>query len=517
METGVAFDELSADPGPGPGIQLLLRLTETLCELGCMQDASGRGQFAVLLGDQLQRHIDLRGIKLREDVVSLVREALRVPGGERVLVWVVDVCEGAEAAADVKAIVASVVGPPAPAPPVGPLSGYDESTAHALLQAVGDEVPAVRLRDELVEELHGVDLPIGRSLAQLFTYVVELNAQPDGLPPAVLLVDHAARLVGSADHRKALSDWVEAWSRHAGLVEPLEERRARRTATVYDPEIPRCMVVAVEPARDGSDEIVVRPWLNGSPGRWQPQPGEPVATTLDRLGAAVERVLHQGARLWAIDPAPKQDDRDQPPPYIEFVLPYDLLNHDVARLRLRTAGGAPLPLGLKYGVHLRSLERMRTDDVLVVDQWRERWHTMRKQGIAVQGWGGPGERHVDEWQVSLAEDRGRTAVVLDAPVRAPALEALKAAIAEGIGLAVWDRRGVFPDERREVVTAVFASVPTPAQVPMAIHRLRRKAEANPQGPLLLGRHIAFFWDDPTRLVDIQSNDPGDPAGEEAPA
>ncbi|MET9832076.1 hypothetical protein ABZ078_22880 [Streptomyces sp. NPDC006385] len=513
----MAFDESGGDSWQEPGLELLLRLTEALCRLGCTQDASGRAQFAALLGEQLQHHIDLRGIRLREDVVTMVRAALSVPGGERVLVWVVDVCEGAEAAADLKAVVGSVIAPPAPTAPAGPLSGYDESTAHALLQAVGDEIPAVRLRDDLVAELHGVDLPTGRTVEQLFTYAVELNVQPDGLPPAVLLIDHASRLVPVADRRKALSDWVEAWARHAGLLEALEHRRARRATGAYDPEIPRCLVVAVEPARDGSGEIVVRPWLNGVPGRWQPHPGEPVTTTLDRLGPAVEGVLRRGARLWAIEPVSTHEDQDQPPPYVEFVLPYDLLNHDVGRLRLSSGGGSPLPLGLKYGVHLRSLERMRTDDVLVRAQWRERWRTLREHGIAVQSWDESDARGFEDWQVSLAEERRRTAVVLDAPVKPPALEALKAAIAEGIGLAVWDRRGVFHDERREVVTAVFASVPTPSQVPMAIHRLRRKAEANPHGPLLLGRHIAFLWDDPTRLVDMQPTDTGDPASEEASA
>lgn len=68
-----------------------------------------------------------------------------------------------------------------------------------------------------------------------------------------------------------------------------------------------------------------------------------------------------------------------------------------------------------------------------------------------------------------------------------------------------------------MVTAVFASVPTPTQIPMAIHRLRLKAELNNNGPYLLGRHIAFFWDDPNRLVDFHDLDQGDLASEEAPA
>jgi hypothetical protein len=126
----------------------------------------------------------------------------------------------------------------------------------------------------------------------------------------------------------------------------------------------------------------------------------------------------------------------------------------------------------------------------------------------VHGWSEPDAQRLDAWQMALAGEASHTAVVLDAPADADALEALKAAIAEGIGLAVWDRRGVFVEERREVVTAVFASVPTPAQIPRAIHRLRQKAALHSQ-PHLLGRHIAFFWDDPTRLVDIQPLDHDD--------
>jgi hypothetical protein len=160
---------------------------------------------------------------------------------------------------------------------------------------------------------------------------------------------------------------------------------------------------------------------------------------------------------------------------------------------------------------------MRSRDRRVLEQWEERWDALREQGVAVHGWSEPDGGRLGAWQTALAGDTGRTAVVLDAPADAPALEALKAAIAEGVGLAVWDRRGVFPEERREVVTALFAAVPTPGQIPLAVHRLRENAERHSQGPgRLLGRHIGFLWDDPTRLVDIQS-DYGDLAGEEATA
>ncbi|CAL9612429.1 hypothetical protein SUDANB176_05656 [Streptomyces sp. enrichment culture] len=514
MEKGEGFGGPEGGVPRAQGLELLSRLTAALCELSCMEDAQGRVQFATVLGEQLARTVDVRGIRLREDVVAMVRAALNVAGGERVLVRVVEVFEGTAPADELARLLAPAAPPPAAALP-GPLSGHDAGTARALLADAKGEVSAARLRDRLTEELNGLDLPTGLSPEQLFAYLLELNAQPDGLPPAVLLVDVAASLAALPGHRGALVKWVDGWAQRSGLTAAVAQRRTARRETASDPDIPCCLIVAVEPARDGSGEIVVRPWLNTVPGHWDPQPGEPATTTLDGLGQAVEHALRQGARLWSAPADPDPAGREQPT-YVEFVLPYDLLNHDVAGLRFRIGHGRPLPLGLKYGVHLRSLERMRTDDVLVRRQWQERWRSLRQRGVTVHGWTGADAQRLDAWQTALAGESAHTAVVLDAPADTPALEALKAAIAEGIALAIWDRRGTFVEERREVVTAVFASVPIAAQIPMAIHRLRKKAVDPAQSPDLLGRHIAFFWDDPTRLVDIHTDD-GDLASEEAPA
>ncbi|MFL1899828.1 effector-associated domain 2-containing protein [Streptomyces tauricus] len=498
------------------GLELLAELTEALCELSCLDDAQTRVQFGALLGEHLHRRVEARGIRLRDDAALFARTALSVAGGEHVLLLVVRVYEGPMAATELERLFSPVARSVPDAMPSGPLSREDQRAARGRLDAAKGDVPSTRLRDELVTELNGLDLPMGLSVEQLFTLAVELNVQPDGLPPAVLLMDLAAALAASADHRTALARWAEEWAQQAGLSEELERRRVRRAAAAYDPEIPRCLVVSVEPARDGSEEVMVRSWLNTTPGRWNPQPGEPGTTRLDALGPTVERALRQGARLWTTQHDPPSGGREQAPPYVEFVLPYDLLNHDVAGLRFQIGDGRPLPLALKYAVHLRSLERMRTTDVRVRQQWQERWRGLGERGVVVHGWRESDVRRLDEWGTVLAGEGGHTAVVMDAPGSASPLAALKAAIAEGIGLALWDRRGVFLEERREVLTAVFASVPTPTQIPMAIHRLRLRAELNDNGPLLLGRHVAFFWDDPNRRVDFHDLDHDLPAGKETP-
>ncbi|MFH8469994.1 hypothetical protein [Streptomyces sp. NPDC017991] len=499
------------------GLELLAELTEALCELSCLDDGQTRMQFGQVLGEHLGRPVEARGIKLRDDAALFARVSLSVAGGERVLLLVVRVYEGPMAATELERIFSPVVRSVPDAMPSGPLSREDQRAAHSTLDAAKGEVPPMRLRDELVLELNGLDLPMGLSVEQLFTFTVELNVQSDGLPPAVLLMDLAAALAPTpSDHRTALADWAKEWAREADLSEELERRRVRRAAAAYDPAIPRCLVVSVEPTRDGSDEVMVRSWLNTTRGRWNPQPGEPGTTRLDALGPTVELALRQGARLWMTDHDAHSGGRKQVPPYVEFVLPYDLLNHDVAGLMLRIGDASPLPLALKYPVHLRSLERMRTTDVRVRQQWQERWRGLGERGVVVHGWSESDVRRLDEWGTVLAGEGGHTAVVMDAPGSASPLAALKAAIAEGIGLALWDRRGVFLEERREVLTAVFASVPTPTQIPMAIHRLRLKAALNDSRTLLLGRHVAFFWDDPNRRVDFHDLDQDLPDGKEAP-
>lgn len=69
-----------------------------------MAGSECRARFASVLGEQLDRPVDLRGTRLREDVVVIVRAALNVPRGDRVPASVVGLFEGARAEAAVERI-----------------------------------------------------------------------------------------------------------------------------------------------------------------------------------------------------------------------------------------------------------------------------------------------------------------------------------------------------------------------------------------------------------------------------
>ncbi|MFD8520011.1 caspase family protein [Streptomyces capillispiralis] len=103
------------DPGPDSaarGPWLLLRLTEAMCALSCMRDPQERLLFASVLGEELGRRIELRGTRMREDVVALVRAALQVPQGEEALVLAVRILEGDPAAEDIARLIDGTGRPP---------------------------------------------------------------------------------------------------------------------------------------------------------------------------------------------------------------------------------------------------------------------------------------------------------------------------------------------------------------------------------------------------------------------
>ncbi|MFF6994694.1 SAV_2336 N-terminal domain-related protein [Streptomyces sp. NPDC008313] len=206
-----------------PDISHMLQLTNALEGLECLQDTAGPAQFAGLLEELLDRRgwIVLRGARRREDVVTLVRAALITPGGVRALVDVVRVLEGARAGAEVERLVALGSGLPMP----GVLSAAEEEAALTLLLDTASELPAARLRDALTGDLNGLDLPTGLTPDRLFAWVLQWNAQPDGLLPAVLLMERASRLVTSPDHRAALAGWAETWAANQGLTDALRRRR----------------------------------------------------------------------------------------------------------------------------------------------------------------------------------------------------------------------------------------------------------------------------------------------------
>ncbi|QES47516.1 hypothetical protein DEJ50_06425 [Streptomyces venezuelae] len=504
---------MSAPRLPPPTVQLHLVLVEQLCELDCVRDPGQRVMFGQSVGDYLGSPVDLPGRDARSDTVALVQTVLRrqdvtagletgVDTGLEAVLYAVGLHEGSDIAGRMRQRLLSVW-PPEPGPALrlfGAFEDKDVNAARALL-AGHPGLDRNRLHDRLAHELRQ-DLPRHLTPVDLFEHLVESNAQADGLPPAVIMLEFTALLTPRESDRRRLREWCDTWSAGAGAREALLERRKRiETASVPDPDFPRCLIVMVDPAEDGSPDIWVRHWVNQEAGYWAPVPGAMERATLKTLAAAVERAVRRGEAFWADADSTGEDTS---PIHVEFVLPFTMLNEDMAGLGRATDGSDAVPIGLRYFVHLRSLERLRARDPAQLRRWRVRWQALKAAAAArPHGWTAEDHRTgLRIWRNKLVADQQLTAVTFDAPAReGQALEPLKAAIAEGVGVALWDRRDPSSQQFTAPLTMLLGYPTT--QLPATIHRLRTKAETEEDGPQLPGRYVAFLYDSPFRLIDCE--------------
>ncbi|WP_069169725.1 VMAP-C domain-containing protein [Streptomyces griseus] len=486
--------------GPGEGDAYLIGvLVNELCALPCVRDPDQCIHLVALVGWHLGVEITYLRRTPRVDMLALVMDVMKRERGLEALVLAVGVVAGPEDSAR----LARLVGSGLPGEEVSEPDPEFDDTAVQEIRRLLAEVRGghdSRLYTILNHEL-GVDVPHGQSPAQRFDFLCGVSAQADGLPPALVLVEVLA-LDQQPALRESLMEWSDRWALGAGpeLVRALEDRRRALAALPRsDPEVPRCLVVMVEPADDGSADIYVRHWVNAAPGYWEPMAGDVERTTLDALAGAVERAIGRGASRWA-DVSETEHD---PTVQVEFVLPFCYLNHDMARLELGTRTHVPMPLALRYHVHLRSLERMRSRDTEELGRWRARWAQLRKIGVAEpHRWHGERGERLDRWRADLAANPRLTAVILDVPALPDrGLDALIIAIEQGVGLAAWDRRTDSPDLSGEVLTLLLAH--PPSQLPSKVSQLRKEAEGLGRDSLSVGKHMAFFWDDPYRLVDCE--------------
>ncbi|WP_051900043.1 hypothetical protein [Streptomyces aureus] len=414
----------------------------------------------------------------------------------------------------------TVSSPPATTPAVARLSSPFTADEHRRVQQLLMLDPTGpqqmhKLRDSIGFEL-GFPVPGEPSTTlDLFDVLVDFNAPPDHIPPSVVALEWVAMQTPDKTAAHRCQEWAERWARDHDCLPALLRRRQARDKWQADPRVPRALLIMVEPAEDGSDDVTVRYWINDLAGHWAPRAGEAAETHMTGLAAAVERALAEGERLWA---ASRGEPTDELPPFVEFILPYLLLNHDVARLEIGADEPGGVAIGPRYCVHLRSLDRLRRvpHDPFIANRWRQRWQELHQHGTRLHHWAHGDRISLDRWSRSLTHrQQGSTpytALALDAPRQgSQALTALKRAIAEGFGLALWDRRGKLEPQSRETIAELLDSTRTAHSVPRRVQEMRARAEADMDGDVFLGRHVACLWDDPDRIVDCQpwQSAPGD--------
>ncbi|MFE6918934.1 VMAP-C domain-containing protein, partial [Streptomyces rubiginosohelvolus] len=450
---------MNAVPHGRPGPDLVQILVDALTLLDCVKDRSQRYEFVDVVAYRLDIELTYPDTTPRIDMTHVVRKVIHRPGGPEALIYAVRAVSGKD---DADRIAAEAgIRTDGERPGAWPAPVFADDVARQARRLLGEtaDIDAGRLHALLSEELPG-ELPDHGTPPELFDHALDMTACADGLPAAVVLVEVVAAL--SAKRGAPLRAWSDRWAAGdptapagdgrapaPGAGEALAGCRERlKHPAAPDPTVPRCLVVMVDPARDGSPDVFVRHWINRVPGYWRPEPGSVETATLETLATAVERAVDRGESLWT-----ERTGAGAGPVHVEFLLPFDLLNHDMARLELGTRTPRSWPIGMRYRVHLRSLDRMR-GDAGQLRRWQARWDRLRTAPApAAHRWKAADRGGFERWRAQLAGDESLTAVILDEPaVQGHGLEALQTAVVEGIGLAAWDRRLKSTSQSSELLT-----------------------------------------------------------------
>ena len=204
-----------------------------------------------------------------------------------------------------------------------------------------------------------------KDLADALDHLVRLNARSDGVPPVVVFVEHLARHLDGPSAEQ-FREWNDQQARKLGVVDQLRSLRHQDVeANSHDQHVEACLVLRIERRGFDRNVFVLTDWRQIDPAGWYPRRGDDFIGTLAEIEAQVADLVEEAEAHWARHAALIR---------VEFLLQR---TPEPAR-RPVEAGGShdlPQPLGLRYQVVLRSLERARTHHWH--RGWKQRWAKLR--------------------------------------------------------------------------------------------------------------------------------------------
>jgi hypothetical protein len=343
------------------------------------------------------------------------------------------------------------------------------------------------------------ELPAETSYRGVFLTLETMNADPDGLPKPIVFVEHLA-----SGRRSELSIELRRWSdRQAsrlGVITELQRMRRefRAPPPGPPPNSPAYLVFELRQIGLAEEHYQLRHWkqLDISDG-WHPERGEDFVGTLDEVKRQIAFLIENVESKWA---------RYQPDIRLEFVLPNELLSLDVDQWPWELDSPLPpVPLGCRYTVAIRSLERMNNG------KWHRSWHTrwralvgqLKNTGTIQPDssyWVQSPEENIRKIVADLERNPEVTSLAFSSTPRSATEESTEVAVAlrAGIPVIVWHREG---DDSEEFAAAVgeLLHADGPGTILQRLRHLRTSAFESHSDHI--GHHLVVMWDDPERLVN----------------
>ncbi len=482
------------------GAGLLLPLVQALQRLPCLAELADRNLVARILADELGPLEVDENIKATRHLFSLVDVCRRHPDGlNKLLDVVVSLDQDSKYLPDVRRIISDMTAlelwPPEERERVfALLSGTVFTDIVDLYQDIaGHCAPA---------------LPAQTTYREVFLTLETLNAGADGLPKPILFVECLADRVRS-DLASELRRWADRQAARLELVTELQalRRTFHRPSPGPPPNSPAYLVLQLQHEGVTGDRFRLSHWrqLDLSRG-WHPERGEDYIGLLDDVKHRMATLVEGVEADWA---------RYQPDIRLEVVLSGELLNLDVDQWPWESETPIPAPVGSRFPVVLRSLERMMSK------KWHRAWHSRwavlndqlkRKGTIAPESgmFGKSGdEQALRALTAQLENDPQLVALTLSCPPRPDEVgrDEVAVGLRAGIPLIIWHRLDC-SSEDFVLTTRELLHGDGPESVLQRARQVRATAFASDRRHV--GRHVALLWDDPERT--IVPSDPTPPKG-----
>ncbi|TDV52207.1 hypothetical protein [Actinophytocola oryzae] len=337
-----------------------------------------------------------------------------------------------------------------------------------------------------------VPIPPAGTAWEVFAYLSDFNAGPDGLPPNLAFVDLLAMEVDDQ-----VGERLAEWANHQAVrLRRGDAVRLRREGWTEIPAEPRLyLVFAVEP--DAIDERICRLsyWRQDDPLDWPPQLGGSFDVMVDDLEFRTDDLIKETELVWAGESVSAA---------LEFVLPRSLFHLPVHLWQKEHDSGDPRPLCLDYEIAIRSLERMRAAHWHRM--WRVRWSSMLRDPSSSRVFlplASAAKYHRMDAVLSDLEWVGLVMTEAPAPHPKPGAgpDELTAALRSGIPVLCWHPTAS-RQELQEMVNRLLdngglKSLPSRTQSSRkSMYSVAESTQSN-----LIGGFI-LLWDDPDRLLSL---------------
>ncbi|MDX8141300.1 hypothetical protein SK854_04195 [Lentzea sp. BCCO 10_0061] len=343
-------------------------------------------------------------------------------------------------------------------------------------------------------------LPPGRhDTVDVLSRLERMNARPDGVPPALALLEHLALRAGDVLSQRLWQfseDQARAMGLHADLL-ALRGSISAETAEVVAPA-EASLVLRLQPHGVEPGRYLLSEWWQVNSATWAPQRGRDhtgsLAELQTRVGELVSRI--EG---WAENASTVS---------IEMILPKDLLNLPVDQW-ISLSDEVATPIGVDYLVSLRSLERSR--EKAKHRRWKRRWSHLESH---LQAGDSPlddamhrsqldGARHLQKLGARLALSENVVLLVLaDPPAGRESVGRMEVAIAlkTGVPVLVWHREDCAAKAFQTAVDDLLADGGL-GKLLENMKKLRAQAQYADDCDAHPGSHISVLWDDPNRQVE----------------